>query len=567
MERFMIKKLIVISDIEKASREVNFDKGLNIIIGGNKTGKSSLIKSIFYTFGCEVKFESDWKKLISKYIIYFSYGMNEYCITRSTKIFTIFKLSGNSNGIIKVQETDVFHDYSRTFMDILGVSMDCLTTKGKMISATPPLLFRFQYIDQDIGWSKIGESFTNMKYIEQWKSNTNKYVVGFQGEDYYTARQELNIVKDKIENTKVKLNHFNELLKSIDDNSKLPDGLNNEHNYTANNSTRLLFEELNVKEKEKIEREGQIYSLKNLRYEKNLELTSIKSLVKELEDDHTFALEQNDTIKCPFCGYDHENTMIERIEIVKDIQSANQLLKQLRQELKRIEEELDSLHDKKSQEERRYKLIKNEIEKKQDATSIIKTFRDEGKKELLKNGIAEKNKLETKLSQEFGEKALVEDKLKSFDSKKRRTEINKKLKSFFEKILAEVNVPLSTIKFSDFVQTLNKLGSELPRIIYAYHVGLYLYNLDRGRSVFNFLVIDTPNQQGQVLKNLQNIDSVLRHLLLEEGQVILGTERLTGYEEEASTVTQLDYERRCLLAEQYEHHVNVYENLYRESLE
>ena len=47
MKRLAIKKLIVISQSESRSLEVPFENGLNIILGGNKTGKSSIIKSIF----------------------------------------------------------------------------------------------------------------------------------------------------------------------------------------------------------------------------------------------------------------------------------------------------------------------------------------------------------------------------------------------------------------------------------------------------------------------------------------------------------------------------------------
>ena len=45
---------------------------VEIILGGNKTGKSSIIKSIFTTLGCECKrIETDWKKLISAYLFVF----------------------------------------------------------------------------------------------------------------------------------------------------------------------------------------------------------------------------------------------------------------------------------------------------------------------------------------------------------------------------------------------------------------------------------------------------------------------------------------------------------------
>ena len=72
MKRLLLKKLIVISRSEQSSLEVPFKKGLNIIFGGNKTGKSSLIKSIFTALGCDCsKIEKDWKNMISTYKKYY----------------------------------------------------------------------------------------------------------------------------------------------------------------------------------------------------------------------------------------------------------------------------------------------------------------------------------------------------------------------------------------------------------------------------------------------------------------------------------------------------------------
>ncbi len=83
MKRLAIKKLIVISQSESRSLEVPFENGLNIILGGNKTGKSSIIKSIFTTLGCECKrIETDWKKLISAYLLFFKYGEKQFCVVR-----------------------------------------------------------------------------------------------------------------------------------------------------------------------------------------------------------------------------------------------------------------------------------------------------------------------------------------------------------------------------------------------------------------------------------------------------------------------------------------------------
>lgn len=52
MKRLIITKLIVISQSESRSLEVPFSKGLNIIYGGNKTGRT-LFLLIFCAFNTE----------------------------------------------------------------------------------------------------------------------------------------------------------------------------------------------------------------------------------------------------------------------------------------------------------------------------------------------------------------------------------------------------------------------------------------------------------------------------------------------------------------------------------
>lgn len=140
MKRLTIKKLIVISQSESRSLEVPFEDGLNIILGGNKTGKSSIIKSIFTTLGCECKrIESDWKKLISAYLLFIKYGEKQFCIVRQGRKFQIFEnISNNYSCII---ETEAFHEYSNCLMDILEIKMPCISKDGAQFNVTPAITF------------------------------------------------------------------------------------------------------------------------------------------------------------------------------------------------------------------------------------------------------------------------------------------------------------------------------------------------------------------------------------------------------------------------------------------
>lgn len=146
-------------------------------------------------------------------------------------------------------------------------------------------------------------------------------------------------------------------------------------------------------------------------------------------------------------------------------------------------------------------------------------------------------------------------------TRKRSKEISEKIKEYCGILADAINVPKTFIELRDFVQQINRTGSETPRLVYMYQSALYLYNLNRANSPFNFYVVDTPNQQGQDAENLESIFKSLELFLSEDGQVIVGTERKTGVEEKASNVITLTEKRRCLNNINYDKHLELLEKL------
>lgn len=71
------------------------------------------------------------------------------------------------------------------------------------------------------------------------------------------------------------------------------------------------------------------------------------------------------------------------------------------------------------------------------------------------------DKLNQELSKEIATKEFIEEKLNEFNSVKRRNKIVKEFRKYYETILQQLNLPLSVIKLSDFVQKLNKTGSDM----------------------------------------------------------------------------------------------------------
>lgn len=550
MKRFKLEKLIVISDSEKKTKEISFSDGLNIVIGENKTGKSSLIKSIFYTLGCELKMESSWKRLISHFYLKFKYGENLYELVRVAKRFILFvKMNKEVHLLI---DTSSFHEFCDFLtLNIFEIDFPFMTNELREINVTTPILWRFQYIDQDNGWGKIGESFTNMRYIKNWKEHSNKFVIGYQAEEFYKTKKLINICQDEVKKLKVKHENIEELISRINEKIKI-----NESNNVIENiePINFLLNKIDFLEKESFRLKESLSKLKNSRYEKLMSLKMLENMISDLELDFDFAKNESDELICPFCGTTHQNTIVQRTEIVKDIQTGNELVKEHRVELNKLENDIQETSHELKKLQGELKINKTKLEKERDGISIINNYKTEGKKEFIKISNDEGNLIQKEIGNKIVEIENHNETLSSYKSLKRAKEIKKEFNEHYIPVLNLLNVPTTFLKIKDFVQVLDNTGSELPRLIYAYHIALYKYNLSKDRGIFSWLIVDTPNQQGQDDQNLKNIDKVLSEVLTKKGQFILGTERPTGYEDRAAKVIKLDGYKQTLDSDSYLEH-------------
>lgn len=560
MKRLIIEKLVIISNSEKTSREVNFTDGLNIIIGENKTGKSSIIKSIFYSLGCETEMDKSWLDLIDIYILKFRYGFKNYYILRKDKSYRIIYESEQLGLII---ETNSFSEFSECLVKkIFEIEAELIDKHENIISFIPPILFRYQYIDQENGWRKLGESFLNMKFVKNWKNDGIKFVIGYQDEKYYNIKKDKEIILSEIKNLTVKSEHFEEIIKNIKEYMiENYTELNLKDSYILKQKTQEIIDKLSLLERKKLKVEKNILNIENNIYINNLEIKILKESIKELEKDYNYACNQEEKIICPTCGKTYCNSINEKIELIKNVQNGEELLSYYRNEIKELELELERLVKEKYDIKATFNCMKLQLNKIEETVDVTNFYKYKGREDIIKVSEEEKEKILKEIEGKNIFKTKYEDDIKKLLSRKRQNKIKSDFTDIYKKLLEKVNVDEKYLKLRNFEQVLEHTGSEKPRIILAYYVALYLYNLSRGENIFNFLIIDTPNQQGQDAENLKNIDSVLDLLLDDRGQAILGTERITGYEELANNIVKLKEYKKCLVKEKYNDHIKLSEIL------
>lgn len=564
MKRLIITKLIVISQSESRSLEIPFSEGLNIIYGGNKTGKSSIIKSMFTSLGCECKrMESEWKKLISTYILSFKYGNNIFYIVREGRKFQIFEKENDS--FTCIIETQKFHEYSNCLMKILGVNMPCISKEGENFNITPPLLFRFQYIDQDEGWSKIAEPFNNTGYIKDWKKNTNKYVCGYQDERYYSLMAQVAQLEMEKNEKKKELTYNQNFVTRISDvltqieSSDTIEGTSSNIEEMIAQAEELRENQFGIKYKMAI-LENEIYINQH-----KLNITTLN--LDETEKDINFAMSQESVLICPICGAKYDNGLNEQLNISSDYAHCEKLIKSLKDAIETDAVELEKIQNEYSKFSEKISSVEQKIQKSQKLLSYSEFYKNKGQCEIYESCQQQLNVIQNKLDKNITEIAKLEERINDLKSKKRSNEIREQIKSYCRTLAGKINIPQTYIKIRDFVQVIDHTGSETPRLVYMYQSALYLYNLNRLESPFNFFVIDTPNQQGQDSANLESIFKSLELFLSDDGQVILGTERKTGLEDKATSVITLKDRKRCLNDTKYSEHIDLLENLQKIAIE
>lgn len=563
MKRLIIKKLIVISQSESRSLEVPFKNGLNIILGGNKTGKSSIIKSIFTTLGCECKsIEADWKKLISSYLLFFNYGEKQLCIVRQGKKFQIFEYSGHT--YLCVIETEAFHEYSNCLMDILEINMPCISKDGKQFNVTPPLLFRFQYIDQDDGWSKIADSFSNVGYIKNWKQNTNKYVCGYLDDTYYELQAQ------KAEQTLIKDDKKKELNYNQNFVSRISSTLTQIKNMQSVDEVTVNIESLLAKSEElrkmQFSCNAEMTVLENDIYVNQHKLYTVEHNLAETKKDIEYAMSQEDELLCPICGSIYANGIDEQLNIISDYAHCERLFEELKNSISVSIGKLEELKEKYRAVSSEIQSIEQQIQNSQELLSYSSFYKNKGQYEIYESCKRQLEVLQREIDSHVSKIAIIDERINEKKSTKRSKEIREDIEKYCRTLADAINISKNFIKIKDFVQIMNRTGSETPRLVYMYQSALYLYNLNRAYSPFNFYVVDTPNQQGQDTDNLESIFKSLELFLSDEGQVIVGTERETGIEGKASNVIKLTEKRRCLNNINYSKHLELLEELQKAAI-
>jgi hypothetical protein len=496
---------------------------LNVILGGNDTGKSIIIKSIFEVLGAEVELDSRWKKSASAIILDFKVEEDNY---------TIIKW-GKSYGLLEGDDFTVYKSVSKELgpklASIFKFGMVWNNDQGEEIIPPPAYYLLPFYLDQDKSWTNNWSSF-NRLYLKGIRKDLVDYHVGIKPNEYYTAKVRQNKVKLEVKDVEKDLATLKMLLNDAEESigKRIDVSLSKEE--FKEEIDRLVFVTESLYH-EQVKVRSQIQKYYSTRILINEQINIVAKSLNEFKEDLEFAAKElKDEIECPTCGAVYQNSFQERFAIAEDEYKCYELLLELNEELEVINRKISD----------RQKLINgvnaeiikveerlNEAKKNVKLSDVIEAEGEKQMRAMFSDKIA---KTEERLKDLMLEMAELKIEIDRFTNKDRKAEIVEKYRFNMARNLYELNLQPDEGQFRAIDTKISGLGSARPRAALSYFFSIQA--LSKEYSTYNRfpIVIDEPEQQGQDDINMPAILKFLNKMSNISHQTILGLQNTDGME-------------------------------------
>lgn len=555
MKEMYFNNILIADIVKKTARFHEFEKGFNVITSQeNHVGKSSLLKSLYYTMGAEVVFDNVWNKNTKIYIVEFYVDKIKYRVARWQKAFAVFQ---DTKLILTTKS--VSRDLAKEFEKIFSFAVYMANKKYNKIELAPPTFtFMPYYIDQERGWSGLYESFSNiLQYNKPDRIKSLYYHLGIYTRSAVELMVGKDALKDKIEQLKVEENKIRITINSLYQEIQ---------NLVPADSVEELEESLTIP-KEQIallvsrigETRNKIQSLETLLYQHKYQLEIIQEY-RKIKDNVNVSKAKEKIYICPKCGYSFDEEIYSLVRSNYNIQNEDYMYKQIEQiilsitsELKQYKEKYVSLMEKLKQQEQAY-------DEKQDSYEAY--LRQRGLQNSVKH-------FTEQLGENAYEQAEQRNKIKEIDKELRKLPNKKEIEENYIE-----NVRLNIIRLDAWnsayegniklLKPIKAQGTLENKIILAQMIGLFQTMQYFNTNTILFpLVVDSPRAKEPSYTSSKDILKLIFEMDYLP-QVILATMDYSNFESEMkkrAKVTVFSEKRKLLNENTYNEYQSLIEEL------
>ncbi|MEW7986724.1 MAG: hypothetical protein AB2799_13100 [Candidatus Thiodiazotropha sp.] len=518
MKNLRLESMLLVSHREKKARKILFDPEMTLIKGENDTGKSSIIKSIQYTFGANPhNLHKNWKNADVITLINFNLSGFTYYIYRHRSSFSLFDQSKNIIGTY----SSVTNELAPQLAKLFDFRLKLTDRDGASVAPPPAYLMLPFYIDQDKGWTGTWCSFTNLSQFSYWKQRVAGYHFGIKPDKWYELEADKKNLEQKKEEPERQINAIQVVRdKTISEFSGVDFDLDIDNFRSEVNE---LLRRCNVLKKKEQKYKNEILNLKTERIRIEAQIEIVSRTHDELSEDYKYSSKIDDVVDCPTCGAHYNNSFSERFNIAQDAETCVDLLSSLREDLSNIDKDISKSEAKMHEAKKSKTEINRLLAQKQGDIKLKDLIELEGKKSLLSH--LDKESIEyTKVISDINTKIDgISKKMDKFDDPERRKRIIHEYGESLRKNTIKLSVhSLDDNVYKNITPLIEESGSDLPRAILAYFFTAIEAIETNGNATFFPIVIDAPNQQEQDKENLNKILRFIKDNRPKDKQLVLG---------------------------------------------
>ena len=520
MTRLRFKKLWLVSETARAARNIDFHQNRTLLVGRNHTGKSTVVKHLFRTLGCQTKGASDRWDSLAISVLEFELDGKPYTAYRKANVYAL-----RDDESSRVRVTTSYPEWVEIMAGLFDFRLMLPTHQETLAQATPPYLFLPYYMDQDGSWLHQWNSFDKLTQFASWKKPLAAYVTGQRPNGYYLAKFEESKAKASLTQINQELGVVQSALLRVRKTLPRPAvrldaaAFKQEINDLLRTSTLLKTEQESLRKK--------AFDCAAQRESLSSQISMARDALRDLEGDLKYLTESKTelAITCPTCGTNHESGFPVRLELIDDAVTLRKVISELEVEHRKCEEKLADIYGKINRIKRKTLDIEKTLQTKKGMLRLQDVV-DSQSSEVIRSAFAKDiDTLKRQLADQ--EKIATDAKFKvgQFDLPERTKAINDFYSERMELFASELGVHdlrEDVKKRPD--AAISASGSALPRSLLAYQFAVLHTAKEKGDAKHFPVVIDSPNQQGQDADHLRQMLSFIVKRTPNDQQLILAVE-------------------------------------------
>ncbi|MEA1675486.1 AAA family ATPase [Nitrospirillum sp. BR 11163] len=534
MKILRLKNLYLISMTERKAKKIPFHEKVTVIKGENDTGKSSIIKSIYWCLGAEPAVISDrWKELSPTGVLEFSVDGEEYSVIRTGNLFGIF----NAYGSLLLKTASVAEGITPFISRLLDFGLHLTNREGDPEIPPPAYCFLPFYIDQDQGWVAQWNSFQNLGQYSSWKKSIIPYHSGIKPNEFFIINAQLTQERQRKLEKESERRTINSAALRIKGRQKAISIDIDAESYKK--AIADLLKELSALQGQRSILMAQLSDHHNQKAMLEEQMGIVRAALSEFDKDYKFIQgHDHDAISCPTCGAEYENSFFHRFSLIEDREACRQFLSKNSSNLEAISTKISKSNAKINHGNFRITKINSILDQKKKKLRLRDVIDAEAEKKAHQLMVAEIEGIERDLQKCNLRIARLQDDIKKYDDPDRKSNIQGFYHEKIIKFSRSLNLNLEFPPFIDY--KIKETGNDRPRAMLAYFYA-YLHTVrEFTTSCFCPVIIDSPKQQDPDPNNTIATFDLIFSQMPDDTQLILGTVSLPDVTFEGHSITLSD---------------------------